>query len=197
MKDGIMAFVDAISSVDISADGVAHFGMSGEVFESGILVGGGVGAQNVVLVDVVCVSRRPTRVILREAEGVEVLEGGDHGVFGVVIAIDGWREDRLDQLAGDADGMVGLVVQISVDNAEDGGRHIGGLVEEVVLARDLSTLEAIAFSDGVARGSVEELREFLFGRALRCAFTRSVIGLKARIGWFYSSLRLGDTWIEV
>lgn len=117
-----MTSIDGISSVNIRADRIPVARILAKDIR---LVGAGVGPQNGVFVDVVCVCPAAARMIGGEVEGVEVLRYGDDGGKGVVVSVC-WRgEMRFNQLTGQEDGVGGLKVKTAGDGGEYGGGDIG------------------------------------------------------------------------
>lgn len=96
-----------------------------------MLVSRCVGAENILGVDIVCICSRTARVVLREAENIEVLLDRSDGVVGDVIGKARAGKDGLDDLAGDADWVVWVVVETATDEGGHSRGQVGGAVQGV------------------------------------------------------------------
>ena len=94
VENGEVAAVNAVAAEDVGADGVAGGGVGfSHGVEGGVLVDGGLGAEDLVLVDVVGVCSAAAGVVGGESEHVEIGAGADNGVGGRVMLVGGLVED--------------------------------------------------------------------------------------------------------
>lgn len=111
MEDRVVAAIDSVTAVYIGDYSISDlFGMtlfvSMELLEVCLLVGTCVGAQHCFVIDIIGVSPATTGMIRWEAEDIEVLRCGDHGVLFDIISKDGSGELALDKFAGDGQRMI-------------------------------------------------------------------------------------------
>jgi len=105
VEDRIMGAVDLVAPVDVG--GEEPFGLA--PFKHLDFVGGGMGAEHEVLVDVVAVRDGAAGMVWGEGEEVKVLVGGDEGGEGGEMGVG--REVGLDEGAEGAERVGGLGVQ--------------------------------------------------------------------------------------
>lgn len=105
MKDRIMGAVDLVTPVDVG--GEEPFSLA--LFEHLDFVGGCMGAEHEMLVDIVAVCDGTARMVWREGEDVKVLVGGDEWGEGGEMRVG--REVGLDKGAEGAKRMRVLGVQ--------------------------------------------------------------------------------------
>jgi hypothetical protein len=134
VEDGVVAAVDLVAAVDIGTNQIPATRARTKQLR---LMGAGVCAEQGGRVDVVGVGAGAARVVGGESERVKVLKGGDDGVEGVVVFVGWGRENGLDDLAGDGDGVVFLKVEFAGGEREDGGGDVVPRVGGVGLAVDL------------------------------------------------------------
>ena len=146
-----MGAVDGIAAVHVGADGVPGLASCGcsKVEEGGVLVGRGVSAQDAGGIEVVGIGAGAARVVGREAEDIEVGMGGDNRVCSDVVLESRVRaEGGLDEFAGDADGVVGDVVEVAANDVEDVRGEVGSIIEDMAAPTDLGAVQ-LASSDDV------------------------------------------------
>ena len=80
-----MAAIDAITAEDVCTDDVTGWRISmPHRLECSMLVCGGVGAEDMIFIDVVGVCSAPARVGWREAKDIKIGRGTDDGVGSIV-----------------------------------------------------------------------------------------------------------------
>lgn len=92
-----MASVNGVASVDVCADGVTLAGILAEYLS---FMGAGVGSQDGIFVNVVCIRAVSAGMVFGEAEGIEVLGYGDNGGETVVVGECRGREAGFEEFAG-------------------------------------------------------------------------------------------------
>jgi hypothetical protein len=102
VKYGIVASVNAISSIDICTNGIARYIVLADILESRVLVGRGMRSEDMVRVDVVCICSRASGMVFGEAQDIKVFLYGHDRVDRDMVLVDGSLEDRFDESAGDA-----------------------------------------------------------------------------------------------
>lgn len=142
MKDRVVATVNGITSVDIGDHGVSDFFWANllipvDLLEIRLLVCACVCAQHRLVVDVVSIGARATRVVRREAQDIEVLCGCDDGVLLGVVAEYGGGELALDEFASNGERVILVEVESSSDMGQDCVGGVGPLVGGIGVALDL------------------------------------------------------------
>lgn len=128
MEGWIMRAVYLVAPVDVGGEEPLCLAL----FEHLDFVGGGVGAEHEVPVDVVAVGDGAARMVCREGEEVKVLVRGDERREGGEMGV-GWKVG-LDEGAKGAEGMGGLGVEPEGELREDRGGHVGHVVGRVLSA---------------------------------------------------------------
>jgi hypothetical protein len=98
VERGIVAAINGIAAVYVGGDYESRRLGSTERVR---LVRGGVGTQDGVFVDIICIRLASPWMVQREAKGVEILVYGDDGREVAVIFVDRLRELPFNKGAGD------------------------------------------------------------------------------------------------
>jgi hypothetical protein len=109
MEDREVASIYAVAAEDVCADGIAVGGVGeSHLLECSMLVCGGMSAEEVVLVDIVCICTTSSGMFGRKAKDIEIGPGGDDWIGGDIVLVGGLWEDGLDEFSCDAYRMIGL-----------------------------------------------------------------------------------------